>query len=92
MNEIAALLRDFGQGASNAAAAQVSVPVDLLAALLRKGGVTVPSNALGGSEWMRQAGLTREPENRMAGLLGEGAGLSMPIGAHGLKGLLGGPR
>lgn len=77
------------QGASNAAAAQVSVPVDLLAALLRRGGVPVPSNALGGSEWMAQQGLTKPPENRMAGLLGEGAGLSIPIGAARLQGLLG---
>ena len=73
------LLRSGVQGASNAAASNVSGPVDLLAWLLRKGGVPVPSNAFGGSEWMRQQGLTAEPKNKLAGLLGEGVGLAAPF-------------
>lgn len=67
------------QGASNAAASNVSGPVDLLAWALRKAGVPVPSNAFGGSEWMRQQGLTAEPTNKLAGMLGEGVGLAAPF-------------
>lgn len=67
------------QGASNAAASNVSGPVDALAWALRKVGVPVPSNAFGGSEWMRQQGLTADPRNRLAGLLGEGVGLAAPF-------------
>ena len=77
------------QGASNGAAAQVSAPVDMLAALLRKGGVPVPSNNILGSEWMRQLGLTATPTDPLAGAIGEGVGLSAPIGAARLKALLG---
>ena len=66
-------------GASNAAASNVSGPVDALAWALRKVGVPVPSNAFGGSEWMRQQGLTADPRNRLAGLLGEGVGLAAPF-------------
>ena len=78
------------QGASNGAASQVSAPVDTLAALLRKAGLPVPSNAILSDEWMRQQGLVVPPQNRLAGLLGEGVGLSVPIGAARIKGLLGG--
>lgn len=67
------------QGASNAAASNVSGPVDALAWALRKVGVPVPSNAFGGSEWMRQQGLTAEPKNKLSGLLGEGVGLAAPF-------------
>jgi hypothetical protein len=34
---------------------------------------------MGGSEWMAEKGLTAAPNNRLAGLLGEGAGLAAPI-------------
>lgn len=77
------------QGASNAAASNVSGPVDALAWALRKVGVPVPSNAFGGSEWMRQQGLTATPTDPLAGAIGEGVGLSAPIGAARLKALLG---
>lgn len=71
--------RDFAQGASNSIASNVSAPVDGLAWLLRKAGVPVPSNPMGGSDWMAQQGLTREPQNRLAGLLGEAAGMTGPM-------------
>jgi len=71
--------KSFGQGASNAAASTVTGPVDMLAWLLRKGGVDVGDTPIGGEAWMRQKGLMATPENRLAGLLGEGAGLAAPI-------------
>jgi len=74
-------LLDFLQGASNAAASNISGPIDLLGMGLRGVGVPVPQNAFGGSQWMRERGLTRDPQNRMAGLLGEAAGMSLPIAA-----------
>ncbi len=70
--------RSFAQGASNAVASNLSGPVDGLAWLLRKVGVPVPT-PVGGSEWLAQKGLTAEPQNKLAGLLGEGAGLAAPI-------------
>ena len=72
-------LRSFGQGASNTAASNVSAPIDAMAWLLRKGGLPIPSNPVGGSDWMAQQGLTAEPQNRLAGLLGEGFGGVAPI-------------
>jgi hypothetical protein len=88
-NRLARLLREgpldqaksFAQGMSNAAASNVSGPVDALAWLLRKTGLPIPQNPMGGSEWMAEKGLTAAPNNRLAGLLGEGAGLSAPIAA-----------
>ena len=71
--------KSFGQGASNAAASTVTGPVDMLAWLLRKGGVDVGDAPIGGEQWMRNKGLMATPENRLAGLLGEGAGLAAPI-------------
>lgn len=67
------------QGASNAAASNITGPVDLLALLLKKGGVPIPDEPMGGSAWAKRMGLTREPENKMMGLLGEGAGLAAPF-------------
>jgi hypothetical protein len=88
-NRLARLLREgpldqaksFAQGMSNAAASNVSGPVDALAWLLRKTGLPIPQNPMGGSEWMAEKGLTAAPNNRLAALLGEGAGLSAPIAA-----------
>ncbi len=71
--------KSFGQGASNSAASTVTGPVDMLAWLLRKGGVPVGDTPIGGEAWMRQKGLMATPENKLAGLLGEGAGLAAPI-------------
>jgi hypothetical protein len=74
-------ITDLLQGASNAAASNVSGPVDLFAAALRALGVPVPENALLGSKWMEERGLTKKPQNALMGLLGEAAGLSAPIAA-----------
>lgn len=72
-------LLDFIQGASNAAAGTVAGPVDLLSLGLRKVGVPLPAAPFGGSQWMQNVGLMREPENRTAGLLGESLGNVLPI-------------
>lgn len=78
MNALLRALRSFGQGASNAVASNVSVPVDAIAWALRKGGLPIPQNPVGGSDWMAQQGLTATPQNRIAGLLGETAGMVGP--------------
>jgi hypothetical protein len=65
--------RDFAQGASNSIASGVSAPVDGLAWLMRKAGVDVGEPFLG-SDWMARQGLTAQPQNKIAGLLGDVAG------------------
>ena len=72
-------LLDFLQGASNSAASTVSAPVDGLAWLLRKAGMNV-GEPVGGSDWMARQGLTREPQNALAGGAGELFGGLLPIG------------
>lgn len=67
------------QGASNSVASNVSAPVDGMAWLLRKAGVPIPSNPLGGSDYLAQQGLTQEPKNHFVGLLGEGIGGAAPF-------------
>ena len=76
---LAELLYSFAQGASNSIASNVSAPVDGISWALRKAGVPIPSNPMGGSDWMAQRGLMREPQNRLAGLLGETAGMIGPM-------------
>ena len=73
--------RDFAQGASNAVASNVSGPVDALSWLLRKAGAgrVIGDAPVGGSEWMAKQGLTAQPRNALAGILGESAGLSGPM-------------
>lgn len=78
MNQLLQMLQSGAQGASNAAASTVSAPVDGLAWLLRKAGVQIPQAPLGGSDWMAQQGLTAQPTNRLAGLIGEGLGAALP--------------
>lgn len=78
-NKLAEMLgcaRDFAHGASNSVASNVSAPVDLLAAALRKAGVPVPDDPVLGARWMAERGLTQIPKNKIAGLLGESAGLA----------------
>lgn len=79
-NNLASLLRDFAQGASNSVAGNVAVPVDAIAWLLRKGGVNVPPNPVMGSDWLAEKGFTREPQNKLAGLVGDLAGFAAPLG------------
>lgn len=71
-------LLDFFQGASNAASSNISAPVDGLAWLLKKAGIDI-EKPVGGSDWMESKGLTRKPENKWAGLLGESVGGLAPI-------------
>ena len=74
---------EFDQAVSNAIAGGVSAPVDLLAWLLRKGGVSVEKPVLG-SEWMREKGLTREVPQSAASIGGETVGsLVDPLGSAG---------
>lgn len=70
---------DFLQGASNSAASNVSAPIDGLNWLLRKAGMPVSENPFLGSGWMAEKGLTVQPQNRNAGLLGEAFGGVLPI-------------
>lgn len=83
LEELLAQIKDFGQAASNSAASNISAPVDGVAWLLRQGGVKGLNNPVGGSDWMREKGLTAEPQNKtgLAALLGEAAGGSAPIAA-----------
>jgi hypothetical protein len=78
-NNLASLLRDFAQGASNSAATNLSMPVDAIAWLLRKGGMNIPNNPVGGSDWLAEKGFTPEPKNKLAGLLGDVAGFAAPL-------------
>lgn len=71
-------LLDFLQGASNSAAANMSAPVDGIAWLLRKAGINVDRPVMG-SDWMRERGLTAEPTNKLAGILGESVGGVLPM-------------
>lgn len=77
--DMARNLRNLGQSASNTVAENASVPVDLLAMGLRRLGVPVPSNALGGSEWMKQAGLMADVPNGAPKIAGEALGLLAPV-------------
>jgi hypothetical protein len=70
--------KSFFQGASNAAASNVSAPVDAIAWALRKAGVPVGDAPMGGSDWMRQHGLTAEAPGA-SGLIGESVGGVAPI-------------
>lgn len=79
LDDILGYGRDVAQGASNSIAGNVSAPVDGLAWLLRKTGVPVPSNPVGGSDWMNQQGLTQQPQSRTAGLLGDFLGMAGPM-------------
>lgn len=71
-------LLDFLQSASNAAASNVSGPIDGLAWLLRKAGLPVPEDSVGSSAWMEKKGLTKPVQQGAASLLGETAGLLGP--------------
>jgi hypothetical protein len=72
-------LLDFLQGASNSAAGAVSGPIDLINMGLLGAGLPMPAAPFGGSQWMREQGLMRDPQNRTAGLLGEAVGGVLPI-------------
>lgn len=69
----------FLQSASNAIAGAVSTPVDAIAWALRKGGLDI-KKPIGGSDWMREKGLTADVAPGGRQILGEVAGsLADPI-------------
>jgi hypothetical protein len=72
-------LRDTAQSASNTVATTVSGPVDLIAMGLRKVGLPIPKNAVGGSEWMAQQGLTAPVEQGSAQVIGDTLGMVSPM-------------
>lgn len=72
------LIRSGLQGMSNSAASNLSFPVDAITWALNKAGANI-QNPVMGSDWMRQQGLTAEPENKVAGLFGEAAGMAVPF-------------
>lgn len=71
-------LRDTTQSASNAIASNVSGPVDLLAAALRGVGMPIPEDAMGGSKWMADRGLTKEVPMGAPRIIGETLGMAGP--------------
>lgn len=75
-------LKNFGQSASNAIADQVAIPVDAIAWLLRKAGAPIPSNPVGGSDWMREKGLTAPAQDGISKLGGELLGNLMHMGLN----------
>lgn len=74
-------LLDLIQSASNAVAGNVSGPVDMLAWGLRKAGLPIPSDPVGGAEWMRRHGLMRDVAPSASSVAGETLGLLAPFGA-----------
>lgn len=72
-------LLDFLQSASNAAASNVSAPVDGLAWALRKLGAPIPANPVGGSDWMAEKGLTKPVAQSGYSLAGESMGMIAPM-------------
>lgn len=84
---------DLGQSASNAVATNVTVPVDLIALLMRNAGVNIPEAPLGGSKWATNAGFTRQVPDSAATVAGETLGSIAPIlmmnqGPEAMAGLL----
>lgn len=77
-NALIRALRDTAQSASNAIASNVSGPVDLIAAGLRGVGLPIPQNAIGGSQWMAEKGLTAPVQQGVAQVIGDTIGLAGP--------------
>ena len=71
-------LLDFLQSASNTSAETVTVPVDLIAGLLRSMNVPVGEMPVGGKKWMKKKGLIQDVPNGYAKTAGETMGLLMP--------------
>lgn len=69
---------NFLRSASNAAATNVTGPVDMLAWALRKAGLPIPDAPLGGSQWAKNAGLLAETQRNPSWLAGETLGLLSP--------------
>lgn len=71
--------RQLGQSASNTIAEGVTMPVDALAWLLRRGRVQVPQNPVGGSDWAKQQGLMADVPAGAPKMAGEALGLLAPM-------------
>lgn len=70
----------LGRAASNAAATNLTGPVDLASFLLSRIGIPVGPAPVGGTEWARQKGLTTGPQsNQMAQIVGETLGNVAPF-------------
>lgn len=83
--------RNLFQQASNSAASNVTAPVDIMAWLLRKGGMPIPQNHLAGSEWAKDAGFTREVPDGAPKVAGDTLGmLALLLGAGKSKEIAGG--
>ncbi len=85
LNKLAMLLRSTAQGANNSVAGAVTIPVDTLAYLLRKGGVPIPDNPIGGEQWMREMGLVADPEDHRAGAMGAALTMAIPTAVAKIK-------
>lgn len=72
-------LLDYLQAASNAAASNVSGPIDLINSGLRFAGLPMPAAPFGGSQWMQDRGLTRQVDDPYARVTGETLGLIGPM-------------
>jgi hypothetical protein len=72
-------LRDTAQSASNSAASNLSAPVDAIAWALRKAGLPIPENAVGGSDWMEKKGLTAPVKEGIPKMAGEVLGGLAPV-------------
>jgi hypothetical protein len=69
----------LAQSMSNTVAGSITEPVNALAWLLRKSGLPIPQNPIGGSDWAAQQGLTREVPEGLPKAAGETLGLITPM-------------
>lgn len=70
----------LGRAASDAAATNITGPVDLASFLLSRIGIPVGPAPVGGSEWAKRSGLINGPQpNQMAQMVGETIGNVAPI-------------
>ena len=78
--ELLRALQNTAQSASNMVAENVSAPVDGLAWLLKKAGVSVGDKPVMGSDWMRDKGLTIPVQEGASKVVGDTVGLLAPMG------------
>jgi hypothetical protein len=78
--ELLRALQNTAQSASNMVVENVSAPVDGLAWLLKKAGVSVGDKPVMGSDWMRDKGLTIPTQEGASKVVGDTIGLLAPMG------------
>ncbi len=71
--------RNLAQSASNSIAGNITGPVDAIAWALRKAGVPVGNEPIGGSDWGRRVGLLGDVTPGASAVAGETLGLLAPI-------------